>query len=145
MVYPEVFVGRQKQIVRFQEHFTKQFKKSGFSLNPFSKKKKEAPYAQVFLLYGEDGFGKTSLLQAYLQAAEEVAQSQKSKVKTIYINWESYYDRKSVLPNTRVKMMDALVIPTVDSTSQSGPTQTEGGVNCCICLEQKLDRSSTHT
>lgn len=111
MVYPEVFVGRQKQIVRFQEHFAKQFKKSGgFSLNPFSKKKKEAtPYAQVFLLYGEDGFGKTSLLQAYLQAAEEVAQTQKSKLKTIVINWELYYDRKSVLPNTRVKMMDAMV------------------------------------
>ena len=109
MVYPEVFVGRQKQIIRFQEHFAKQFKKSGFSLNPFSKKKKESFYAQVFLLYGEDGFGKTSLLHAYLAAAEKVAQEQKSKMKAIYINWESYYDRKSVLPNTRVKMMDALV------------------------------------
>ncbi|EAY26215.1 hypothetical protein [Microscilla marina] len=108
MAHPEVFVGRQKQIVRFQEHFTKQFKKSGFSLNPFAKKKREASYAQVFLLYGEDGFGKTSLLQAYLDAAEKVAQAQRSKIKTIYINWENYYDRKSVLPSTRVKMMDAL-------------------------------------
>lgn len=109
MVYPEVFVGRQKQIVRFQEHFTKQFKKSSFSLNPFAKKKKEASYAQVFLLYGEDGFGKTSLLHAYLDAAEQVAQTQRSKIKVVYINWENYYDRKSVLPNTRVKMMNALV------------------------------------
>ena len=110
MVYPEVFVGRQKQIVSFQEHFARQFKKSGgFSLNPFVKKKKEAPFAQVFLLYGEDGFGKTSLMQAYVQAAEETALAQKSKVKTITINWETYYDRKSVLPSTRLKMMDALV------------------------------------
>ena len=111
MVYPEVFVGRQKQIVSFQEHFAKQFKKSGgFSLNPFSKKKKDnVDYAQVFLLYGEDGFGKTSLMQAYLEAAEETALAQKSKLKTISINWERYYARKSVLPSTRLKMMDALV------------------------------------
>lgn len=74
------------------------------ALLPFLKLRPSAqrPKPRVFLYYGEGGFGKSHMLQKCIELAG------KKQFRTVSLDWDEYYARRSTLPNTSAKMITAL-------------------------------------
>jgi len=104
----EVFIGRERETSDFMDSLDAILGKKPSLLQsvfPFLKKKiiaAERPKPRLFLYYGEGGFGKSHMLQKCL----EIAASR--RFKTILLDWDEYYARRSSLPNTSGKMITAL-------------------------------------
>jgi Cdc6-like AAA superfamily ATPase len=87
----EIFIGRKEEIQLFREHFEKQFlpKKSFLEKIKTKNTEKTNEFAKIFFLYGDAGFGKSTLANEMTSEAKLISKGKEEELKIIKLDWDS--------------------------------------------------------